>query len=171
LSLRASNIACAKWWSELERKIRSGELHPALAAHLGKYRSLMPSLSLLFELAEAGEVEIATDVSLAHTQQGAAWCDYLEGHARRIYGCMTAPELHAARELADKLARGKLSPEFSTRDVYLRGWSGLATPDEARTALRVLEDASWVRPAIVEEREGRPCERWRVNPRVAEVQA
>src|SRR3990172_5131866 len=37
-----------EWLSELESKIRGGHLHPALAAHLAKYRSLMPSVGLLF---------------------------------------------------------------------------------------------------------------------------
>lgn len=158
------------WWPEVERQIRGGDLHPAMAAHLGKYRSLMPSLALLFELADAEELSTAAGiVSLAHTQQAAAWCDYLEAHARRIYGCLASPEVHAARELGERIRQGKLCAEFSTRDVYLRGWSGLSTPDEARAALRVLEDAGWVRPAIPAEREGRPSERWHFNPRLGEV--
>jgi len=42
-----------EWLGGLEKKIRGDELHPALAAHLAKYRSLMPSLALLFHLADA----------------------------------------------------------------------------------------------------------------------
>jgi len=41
-----------EWLAELEAKIRGDELHPALVSHLSKYRSLMPSLALLFELAD-----------------------------------------------------------------------------------------------------------------------
>ena len=156
------------WWAELERKIRGGDLHSALAAHLGKYRSLMPSLALLFELADSENLAAAHDVSLAHARQAATWCDYLEVHARRIYGCLVAPELHAARELAEKIVNGKFSAEFSTRDVYLRGWSGLSTPEEARAALRVLEDSGWIRPVANEVGEGRPSERWEVNPQIKE---
>jgi hypothetical protein len=106
---------------------------------------------------------------LPHAQQAAAWCDYLEAHARRIYGCLVSPELHAARELAGKITKGKLATEFSTRDVYLKGWAGLSTPDEARAALRVLEDSGWVRAIVGEKQEGRLSERWQTNPRVAEV--
>jgi hypothetical protein len=58
----------AEWIQELEHKLRSDELHPALVSHLAKYRSLMPSLALLFELADGG-----TDAaSLVHAQQSAA---------------------------------------------------------------------------------------------------
>lgn len=128
----------------------------------------MPSLALLLELADSSDLSERV-VSLPHARQAAGWCDYLECHARRIYGCLVSPEVHAARELGERIRQGKLPGEFSTRDVYLRGWSGLSTPDEVRAALRVLEDAGWVRPAIPAEREGRPSERWHVNPRVAEV--
>ena len=157
------------WWPELEHKINQGDLHPALTAHLSKYRSLMPSLALLFALADAKDLSLAGEVSLVHTRQAAAWCDYLEGHARRIYGCLVSPELHAARELGEKITRKKLPAEFSTREIYLKGWSGLSTPDEARSALRVLEDSGWVRPVVTGEREGRPSERWQINPKVLEV--
>ena len=157
------------WWPELERKIRAGDLHPALVAHLSKYRSLMPTLALLFELADLDDSSLSNTVSLRHAAQAATWCDYLEAHARRIYGCLVSPELHAARELADKITKGKLAAEFSTRDVYLKNWSSLSTPDEVRAALKVLEDAGWVRLVADGEREGRPSERWRINPKVAEV--
>jgi putative DNA primase/helicase len=157
------------WWPELERKVGSGGLHPAMTAHLAKYRSLMPALALLFELADSESAETEREVSLPHARQAAAWCDYLEAHARRIYGCLASPEVHGARELGERMLQGKLLAEFSTREIYLRGWSGLSTPDEARAALRVLEDAGWVRPATTHEREGRPSERWQINPRLAEV--
>jgi len=46
-------------------------------------------------------------VSLEHAQQAAAWCDYLESHARRVYSCViTSGEevrsrrLHAGEEAA-----------------------------------------------------------------------
>jgi len=125
----------------------------------------MPSLALLFELADAERLEPGT-VSLAHAQQAAAWCAYLEAHARRIYGCLISPEIHAARILAKRLVR--LPAEFSTRDVYLKHWECLSTPEEARAALSVLEDAYWVR-RVPSNDFGRPSELWASNPRIAEV--
>jgi putative DNA primase/helicase len=56
------------WLTELEQKVRGTELHPALVSHLAKYRSLMPALAVLFELADGGTAE----VSLEHAQQSAA---------------------------------------------------------------------------------------------------
>jgi putative DNA primase/helicase len=157
-----------EWWEDLERKVRSGDLHPAMQAHLSKYRSLMPSVALLYHQADTTDPAVR-EVSLCHARQAAAMCEYLEAHARRIYGCLVSPELHAARELAGKITKGKLAMDFSTRDVYLKGWSGLSTPDEARAALRVLEDSGWVRTVVGEKQEGRPSERWKINPNAVEV--
>src|SRR5690606_24201348 len=43
------------WRSELENRLRSDELSstPAFESHLAKYRSLMPSLALIFHLVDA----------------------------------------------------------------------------------------------------------------------
>lgn len=152
------------WMAALEPRIRGGELHPALVAHLSKYRSLMPSLALLFALADG---EQAT-VSLAHAQQAAAWCEYLESHATRVYACIVSPALRAAGELSRRLAGGWRAKEgfCSARDVYNNGWSGLGTPEEARAALDVLEDAGWVRRLDIAPNPtgGRPTEMYEINP-------
>ena len=99
------------WLTELEGKLRGVGLHPALASHLAKYRGLMPSLALLFELADGG----AGTVSLQHAKQAAAWCDYLESHARRIYSMIVSPERQAATELGRHLAAGWKSTEGCSR--------------------------------------------------------
>ena len=153
------------WLTDLESKLRGVELHPALVSHLAKYRSLMPSLALLFELADGG-----TDtISLAHTRQSAAFCDYLESHARRIYSMLISPERQAAAELGRHLVAGWKRSEgiFSVRDVYQNDWRGLATPDAVRRALAILEDAGWVRLLTLESKTagGRPSELYAINPR------
>jgi hypothetical protein len=169
------------WMAELEAKIRGDELHSALISHLSKYRKLMPALALLFELADrassVGFEGSALDnsvnhVSLEHTKQAAAFCEYLESHARRVYSCVVTPQLRAARELADKIKRRKLGADgfFSCRDVYLKGWSGLDSPEAVRQAAEVLEDAGWVRKLSGESGPfgGRPSDRYEVNPAVWE---
>ena len=55
------------WLTELEQKLRSAGLHPALVSHLAKFRKLMPAPALLFELADDGSKTDAS-VSLAHAQ-------------------------------------------------------------------------------------------------------
>src|ERR1043166_9473073 len=99
----------------------------------------MTRLALLFELAgrvargfegfEGTDLGDAQNflVCLEHAQQAAAWCEYLESHARRVYSCIVTPQMRAARELAEKIKHRKVGTDgsFSCRDVYLKGWSGL----------------------------------------------
>jgi hypothetical protein len=161
-----------EWLSDLERKVRAeGGLHPAMIAHLSKYRSLMPSLAALFELADkaaaGSELTGHITVSVEHAKQAAALCEYLESHAHRVYACVVSPECRAARELARHIRSGDLSDPFKTRDVYLRGWSGLDNPERVRGALELLEEAAWVRREETSKSQigGRPSETWRINPK------
>jgi putative DNA primase/helicase len=161
------------WLTEVEAKVRGDELHPALVSHLSKYRSLMPSLALLFELADWAAGNGGADtVSVGHAKRAAAWCEYLESHARRVYSCVVTPQLRAARELAAKIKKRKVGADgfFSCRDVYQKGWSGLGTPETARSAVEILEDARWVQEVSGESGPlgGRPPNRYAVNPRLWE---
>jgi hypothetical protein len=125
----------------------------------------MPSLALLFALADGCEQE----VPLRHTQQAAGWCDYLQAHARRVYSAKLSPERNAAALLGRRLREGWKEREgsFSIRNVYTNDWASLSTPDEARAALRILEEAGWVRKnARPEVLSGRPTEIWSINPRI-----
>lgn len=171
------------WLSTLEGKVRGKELHPALISHLSKYRSLMPSLALLFELADRvgfvgfdGSVSGKTQniVGLEHATQAAQWCTYLESHAHRIYSCAVAPQMQTARELADKIKTRKVGKDgsFAVRDVYIRGWKGLDTPDAVKAAAEILTDAGWLREVPSESKPsgGRPSKRYEVNPRITTVQ-
>lgn len=170
-----------EWLTELETKIRGDELHPALISHLSKYRSLMPSLALLFELAERAVFDVFDGAVLAHSEnfvslenakRAAAWCEYLESHARRVYSCVVTPQLRAARELAEKIKHRKVGADgyLSCRDVYTKGWSYLDSLESVKHALEVLQDAEWVRPMGGESSDplgrGRPSDRWEVNPGV-----
>jgi hypothetical protein len=97
-------------------------------------------------------------------------CDCLESHARRIYSSITTPQLRAAREAANRILKRHVGKDgwFGVRDVYLKGWSGLDTPESVKSAVEILEDAGW----IVQEQEkggprgGRPSVKFLVNPLV-----
>jgi putative DNA primase/helicase len=151
-----------QWREELITRMRSGGEHPAIEAHLVKYQSLMPSLALVFHLADAPSLPPGP-VGLRSTERAAAWCDLLEAHARRIYAVVTAEAIRAARLLLAKLRNTKLPDPFTARDVYRKGWAGLTDREIVGEALTVLEDHGWLRRIGVETG-GRPRTEYRRHP-------
>lgn len=144
-----------EWQTALMRRLRAGEEPAWLESHLGKYPSLAGRLALVLHLAEGGAGSVPADV-LARALD---WCEYLEGHARRIYAPMGDSGLTAAHALLRK--RGDLGERFTARDVYRRCWAGLDDPDTVAGALAVLRDYGH----LIEERTetgGRPslCYAW-----------
>ena len=111
------------WLLELEIKLRSNDEDPVIIEHLAKYRSLMPSLALIFHLIEAADqtvtghgfilTEPQKEISLHSVQQAAEWCSYLETHARRIYGLAANIAVQSARRLLEKIKDGSLEDGFS----------------------------------------------------------
>lgn len=157
------------WLTDLETRLRRDDVTAFMQAHLSKYRKLMPALALLFSLAD-GSLET---VSLKHAQQAADWCDYLEPHACRVYASRITPERLAASSLGKKLIKGWRRDErcFTLRDVYQNDWTGLDTPDEVRAAVRLLEDAGWLRRKAAKSETGRPSEIYDINPQIGEANA
>jgi putative DNA primase/helicase len=167
LRLQFDNEAQAlfkQWLTDLEQRIRAEDVPPAMQAHLSKYRSLMPSLALLFALAD-GHTDC---VPLSQAQLACDWCDYLETHANRVYSAQARPEQHAAIALSKRLAKGWKREDgfFTVRDVYRGGWTALDSPDAARGALLVLEEYGWVRRDSDTLTPGRPSETYRINPKI-----
>jgi hypothetical protein len=108
------------WRADLEHKLR-GDDHPAIEAHLSKYRSLMPSLALIFHLIDVADGRADGAVSIEAAKMSAAWCDFLEQHAQRIYQSITQRFLLAANQLANKIKAGRVrirlaAETFITRD-------------------------------------------------------
>lgn len=150
-----------EWRGELEGRLRSGELHPALEAHLAKYRSLVPALALLLHLADGGAGPVTTSAMV----RAATWAEYLESHSRRVYATAISTDQTAARSLADRIVRGDVVSPFTLRDVYRPQWTGLATRELASAAVDVLVDLDWLRPEDVPT-SGRSRRLFHVNPRI-----
>ncbi|MBA3814301.1 MAG: DUF3987 domain-containing protein [Alphaproteobacteria bacterium] len=74
-----------EWIQKLQEKLE-GKDHPILIQHLSKYRSLMPSLALVFHIINVADGLVTGDIPIDCVQKAALCCGYLESHARRIYG-------------------------------------------------------------------------------------
>ena len=147
-----------EWRNELENtKLRSGE-HEVIESHLSKYRKLIPALALVIHLAENGTGSVTEQALI----KACAWGEYLESHARRIYAAGTAPDLHVAHALLEKIRQERLTSPFKPRDVYRKGWAAL-DKEGAHKAIEVLTEYGWLNSKQVETG-GRPSIICHINP-------
>ena len=154
-----------EWSGELHRQRIADERNPLMQQHFGKFEKLFCALALILHLAEGRIGPVQGDTAL----RAAAWCQYLEGHARRIYGLVEAAKVTSACMVGRRLAEGKLQDGFTARDVVRKGWSGIGTTMQAETALAILEEHGWVQSADTEDQPGRPTTRYYINPRTRRV--
>ena len=162
-----------QWAEPFEHEIRGEELHPAMVSHLAKYRKLIPALALIFAL-----IDTPDSGNVIHENElirALAWGDYLRPHAERLYAAAVIPETAGARALLAKLKSGKLTDRdgviadsFTPRQIAVKGWAGLTTPDAVRKAADVLADYDHVRRDVVQggAAGGRPSDRYIINPTV-----
>jgi hypothetical protein len=159
-----------EWRDALEGRLRGGELSPPLESHLAKYRSLMPSLALVFYLVSVvhGTADAAGKVGTEAALRAIAWCEYLETHARRLYASAEDAALESARALLTRIRKRDVRDGCTLREVY-RGheWSRLSTPEEVNAAAAVLEEHGWLRVEKVPTK-GRPRLRIRLHPMLLE---
>ena len=169
----AAQALFVEWRTPFEQELKRGELHPAMESHLAKYRKLIPALALVFAL-----VDTPDSGGVIHERElirALAWGDYLRTHAERLYAVAVIPETAAARALLTKIKGGKLTDRdgviadsFTPRQIAVKGWAGLTTPDAVRKAADVLADYDWLRRDVVQSGDvlgrGRPSDRYAIHP-------
>jgi putative DNA primase/helicase len=149
------------WRAKLEEKIRSGDEHPALEAHLAKYRSLVPSLALLVHLADGGQGPVGEEAA----RKAVRWATYLESHARRVYSIVINSAAVAAKALAKRIGQGELKDGFTLRDLYRKHWAGLSEREAVRQAVELLLELGWLLEGV-EDTGGKPKTHYRINPKL-----
>lgn len=156
------------WLTSLEVRIRSKSsgLSAVMLAHLGKYRGLCARLAMLFHVIDCADGGLAGPVRQESARLAVRWCEFLESHARRIYGEATHDCADAVQELSQRIVSGQLpAAGFTARDVYRKGWRGLKTPEGISGALDELVRLHWLR-AEHRPTGGRGTIEYRINPRV-----
>ena len=155
------------WRHELETRLRSDHgLAPSLESHLAKYRSLMPSLALIFHLVEVVDGTTATGaVSERAALMAAAWCQYLESHAGRVYGGAMMPGMESAKEIIKHIKRCAIKNGMTVRELWRPQWSRLTTPEEVKAGLEILIQYDWLVVKKIDTG-GRPSEVITLNPRI-----
>jgi len=156
-----------EWLTELETTKLRGKEDAIIVEHLAKYRKLMPALALIIHLIDTANEIAEIDVSLQAAEKAAAWCDFLELHARRIYGMAAHMALSAANILLKKLKQHKLENGFTVRDVYRKDWSLLSDKELAQDACDELVRLGWLREVITEPSFGQKGKvSYTINPKI-----
>ncbi|MCX7902251.1 MAG: YfjI family protein, partial [Burkholderiaceae bacterium] len=158
-----------EWSDDLHRKRLPNEDQPIIRQHLAKFDKLFPALALVFHLIEGADNSVRGPVRKDSALRAAAWCEFLEAHARRCYGLLIDDGLRAAQALAAKLERGALEDGFTLRDVRRNQWRHLTTDQAIQAALDWLEDEGWLRGDVsggTGPGSGRRTVRYRINPAI-----
>ena len=147
-------------WENIQAKLKE-DLHPALQSLLSKYPKLIPSLALLFSLADGKK----GSVDLVYLEMAFKWGEYLFSHAQRIYGIQTKIE-EAVSILAEKIRSGAVLSGITLREIKRKGWSGLKDEKVIESALDELEELHWLKvsESPTSKSGGRPSVRIRLNP-------
>jgi putative DNA primase/helicase len=136
----AAHAQFLEWREELERRLRSGELSPALEGHLSKYRKLVPALALINHLADGRE----GNVDVREVLRAIAYAEYLETHAQRVYSSASESETAAAQAILRRIRKGDLEDGFTARDVHRPRWSNLTEHEQVASSLNLLVDFSYL---------------------------
>lgn len=159
-----------EWLTKWETHILPHE-NGLLLEHFTKYRSLMPSLALLFHVVNCVNLSPPADpaqkqlVSTQAAEMAVDWCNYLMSHARRIYGLLDTVSVEGARTLLQRIQRNQLPDGFKVREVAQKGWSGLATTTAVEAAISELISGGYLREELAAPTGGRPeAGRYRIHP-------
>jgi 5S rRNA maturation endonuclease (ribonuclease M5) len=154
------------WFCGLHQELRADDIPPAIESHLGKYKSLIPSLAVLVHLAD--DESHSPIVGVDAVSKAIAWSGYLKSHALRVYGAALDPVNANAKTILDKVESGKLSDGFGTGDVLRGGWTGLDTLEIVKAAMTRLVEYGWLvqmtptNPTMG----GRPSMRYQVHQKI-----
>lgn len=133
------------WLENLQNIKLKQEESPVMIEHLTKYRSLMPSLALIFHCIELADGQKQDAISEKNARLAIAWCDYLETHARRIYAMSVRSEHDAAISLSNKIREGQLPKKFTPKKVYDKNWHLLSNRQEVESACEILIENNWLK--------------------------
>jgi len=156
-----------EWATDLHGKKLPAEDSPIIQQHLAKFDKLFPAIALVLHLVESATTGNRGLVTGTSAIRAAAWCEYLEAHARRVYGLLTDDGMRSAQALADKVKGGKLVDGFTARDVRRNQWRHLTTEESVQAALDWLEGEHWLRSEEAGGTgPGRRTTRHNINPKI-----
>ncbi len=156
------------WYTELNTRCRRNDEHPAIQSHLLKFSKLVPALSLICHVAD-GQLGHVSETAFL---RAAAWAEYAEAHARRLYeSAFQDQAVNAAAILLRHIEAKELQDNFTVRDVYNKyAWTGLADQQSAFAAARELVETGHLREVRdIKSSGGRPTNRYLIHPKYKRI--
>jgi len=137
-----------EWLVASLKDLKAPGVPSAWQGHIGKYRSLIPSLALIFHLVDWQHHEKQkplSSVDIEQVERAIGCAEYLQAHAKRIYSLELTAPTRAVHTLADRLRAGALQNGFTLRDVYRPEWAGLKDRKTAAAAIREMLRHGWIK--------------------------
>ncbi len=154
------------WRVGLELRILNERLSPIFRSHIGKFRSLMPSLSLLFALLDqAPHKNLPTHVGEEPTRLALRWCQIFESHILKIYKNSVHDPYFSAKALAQKIKSLEVCDGDTIREITRKKWKALNSSELLQAAIQELTDKKWIRVQKIRG-QGGPSEVIRINPSI-----
>lgn len=152
------------WTTDLYRRVIQEEDDQLLQQHFSKFEKLFCSLALIFHYSSG----LIGNVGLESATRAAIWCEYLGGHARRVYGLVASAQTNGAILISKKIQKCALRDGFTVREIVRKNWTGLKTNQDVNDSIEVLIEHGWL--ARIEHDYsitlGRPTDRFIINPNI-----
>src|SRR5436309_2292450 len=87
--------------------------------------------------------------------------EYLETHARRVYGATDTIDIIAAEAILTHIGRGNLKDGFTARDVHQRDGSRLTDRSHVQRGLDLLVDLDHLAEVVAEKKTIEPLKKIR----------
>ncbi|MBV5311442.1 YfjI family protein [Chromatium okenii] len=137
-----------------EQKVRS------FIDHLNKYTSLCPKLALLFQFIVDDRAQMISQTCLL---RAIATCEYLESHARKIYGVDQQGQQNvSALALLREIKEHEID-DMTVAELLKKNWKHLNKKSLISNALKKLEELNWLKVVEVGTG-GRPAQKIQINP-------
>jgi hypothetical protein len=137
-----------------EQKVRS------FIDHLNKYTSLCPKLALLFQFIVDDSAQMISQTCLL---RAIATCEYLESHARKIYGVDQQGQQNvSALALLREIKEHEID-DMTVAELLKKNWKHLNKKSLISNALKKLEELNSLKVVEVGTG-GRPAQKIQINP-------
>lgn len=128
---------------------RSGaEENSLMCAYLDKNRKLVPALAMNFQILDYYDLESNNKKSLCVSKESLEkaiqWRDYLETHARKIFGDSAQNGLMLAHSIAKKIQERKIKDGMTMREFKRKGWEKSKDDETRSMAFDILTDHNWL---------------------------